>query len=249
MTAKPAEKFRRHDGRGANELRPMRFVPDFVRTADGSCLIEMGGTRVICTACFVPGVPEWRKNSGQGWMTAEYGMLPASTSQRKVRPAVKPDGRSVEIQRLIGRALRSVVDMSKLADNTIYLDCDVLEADGGTRTAAINGAWVALALAAGRGRTLGKCKADLVTGGVAAVSAGIVGGRAVLDLDYREDSGAAVDMNVVMTGDGRFVEVQGTAEHEPFGDSQLAGMLALARKGIRDILRHQELTIKADRKK
>lgn len=249
MSGKKAGKSARHDGRRPDELRPLKIVPDFVRTADGSCLVEMGRTRVICTACFVANVPEWRKNSGLGWLTAEYGMLPASTTSRKSRPGAKPDGRSVEIQRLIGRALRGVVDMSKMADNTLYLDCDVLEADGGTRTAAINGAYVALALAAKRGKSLGRCSAGLVTGAVAAVSAGVVAGRPVLDLDYKEDSGADVDMNVVMTDDGRFVEVQGTAEHEPFGERQLAGMLALARKGIRQILKIQEKTIKAGRKK
>jgi ribonuclease PH len=226
-------------------MRPVKITPGFVRSADGSCLIEMGGTRVICTASIVEGVPRWRENSALGWVTAEYGMLPASTSQRKARPEGRPDGRSVEIQRLIGRVLRSVVRLERLGRNTIYLDCDVLEADGGTRTAAVNGAWVALAVAVAKGRAAGRWGAGVLKGGVAAVSVGIVAGQAMLDLNYQEDSTADVDMNVAMTSAGQYVEVQGSSEQEPFGAGELAAMLGLARKGIRQVLRCQRTVVRA----
>lgn len=233
----------RHDGRKAGELRPVRITPDFVRSADGSCLIEVGGTRVICTASFTSSVPKWREKSGLGWLTAEYGMLPASTGQRKKRPIMKPDSRGVEIQRMIGRVLRSVMRFDRLGANTVHLDCDVLEADGGTRTAAITGAQVALARAIAKSAAGGLCDARAIRGCVAAVSVGIVDGRAVLDLDYAEDSAAQVDMNVAMTAAGKFVEIQGTAEGAPFDADQLQDMLSLAKRGIRKLLRLQREAI------
>ena len=235
----------RHDGRRADELRPVRIVPDFVGSADGSCLIEMGGTRVICTASLSAGVPEWREASGEGWMTAEYGMLPASTGSRKARSVLKPDGRSVEIGRLIGRVLRTVVRLENLGKNTLFIDCDVLEADGGTRTAAITGAYVAIRRAVAKASAAGRCKPSAVSGQVAAVSVGMVEGKALLDLDYFEDSRAEVDMNIAMTGDGRFVEVQGTSEKQPFDASQMAKMIELARRGVARLLRAQKRAINA----
>jgi ribonuclease PH len=231
--------FKRHDGRRANQLRPARLIPGFVRTADGSCLIELGGTRVICTASFARGLPPWREGTGQGWVTAEYGMLPASTASRKPRPLQRPDSRSVEIQRLIGRALRAVVRPDRLGENTVTIDCDVLEADGGTRTASITGAYVALALAFKARCPEGSSPASILDGAVAAVSVGLLDGTAVLDLDYQEDAAAAVDMNVAMTSRGRFVEVQATGEHGAFDERRLHEMLRLARTGIRQLLRLQ----------
>jgi len=228
------------DGRRADELRAVRITPGFVRKADGSCLIEMGSTRVICTASLSPGVPEWRAGKGLGWMTAEYGMLPASTGSRKARPGLKPDGRGVEIQRLIGRVLRTVVDLSALGENTLTLDCDVLEADGGTRTAAITGAYVALSLAVSKAATAGLCGRGAVRGQVAAVSVGLVAGRALLDLDYAEDSAADVDMNVAMLNNGSFVEIQGSSEKTAFDDRQLTALLTLAKKGIKRLLIEQK---------
>lgn len=234
---------KRNDGRRANELRPVKITPGFVGSADGSCLIEAGGTRVICTASFVAGVDKWRKGSGLGWVTAEYGMLPAAGGPRKARPIAKLDGRSVEIQRLIGRVIRGVMLFEKLGENTIYLDCDVLEADGGTRTAAINGAYVALCLALEHGRAAGLCQGGAVAAAVAAVSVGIVDGNVLLDLDYSEDSRAEVDMNVAMRAGGKFVEVQGSAEHKCFDRPQLDRMLRLAGSGIRRILQIQRQAI------
>ena len=223
--------------------------PGFVRSADGSCLIELGRTRVICTASFAPGVPRWRSETGLGWVTAEYGMLPASTGSRKARPLARSDGRSVEIQRLIGRTLRSVVRFDRLGENTITLDCDVLEADGGTRTAAITGAYVALALAADKARKARLCKAGVVASAVAAVSVGIVAGRRLLDLCYAEDAAADVDMNVAMTRSGKFVEVQATSEAAPFDGEQLQAMLRLARGGIRKLLSAQRAAIDKGKRK
>lgn len=234
---------KRHDGRRAAQMRPVRMTPDFMGKADGSCLIEMGATRVICTASFVPGVPAWLKGQGKGWVTAEYGMLPASGGARKSRPAAKPDGRSVEIQRLIGRVARGAIDMKKLGENTVYLDCDVLEADGGTRTAAITGSYVALALALNRAAAAGQCIRGALTGQVAAISVGVVDGQAVLDLDYPEDSAAEVDMNVAMLRSGRFVEVQASAEREAFGLAALRRMLTLAGQGIRKLFPLQKQAI------
>ena len=233
-------KAKRHDGRRAGELRPVTITPGFVPSADGSCLIETGNTRVICTASFCPGVPKWREKSGLGWVTAEYGMLPASTANRKRRPIGRPDSRSVEIQRTIGRVLRNVVRFERLGENTIVLDCDVLEADGGTRTAAITGAYVALALAAERAAKTGLCQAGALRGAVAAVSVGLLEGRPILDLDYLEDSAAEVDMNVAMTGAGKFVEIQGSGEREAFDAEQLDKMLQLANRGIRKLLKLQK---------
>jgi ribonuclease PH len=228
--------------RPADGLRPTTIEPGFMRTATGSALISMGETRVICTASHQEGVPRWLAGSGRGWVTAEYGMLPASTGERKQRDVSKgrPDGRTVEIQRLIGRSLRGVVDFEALAENTIYVDCDVLQADGGTRCASITGAWVALALACARLRAEGRIERDPLTGSVAAVSCGIVGGIPLLDLDYTEDSTAEVDANVVMTGDGGLVEVQATAERTPLSRAHLDELLALAAAGIerlRDVQR------------
>ncbi|MBS3821542.1 MAG: ribonuclease PH [Planctomycetes bacterium] len=233
----------RVDGRRANELRPVNIIPDFVGTADGSCLIEVGGTRVICTASITPGVPTWREASGLGWVTAEYGMLPASTGRRKKRPLGKPDSRGVEIQRLIGRVLRGVVRFNQIADMTISLDCDVLEADGGTRTAAITGAYVALARAVNVGRSDGRFSGTVLSGQVAAVSVGMVDGRAVLDLCYAEDSAAEVDMNLAMTASGKFVDIQGTSEGAPFSGDDLQTMLRLGRRGIRELLAAQKKII------
>jgi ribonuclease PH len=224
----------RHDGRRPDELRPLTIEPGFVRSATGSALIEAGGTRVICTASAVEDVPRWMAGSGRGWVTAEYGMLPASTGDRKPRDISKgrADGRTVEIQRLIGRALRGVVDFAALGERTIYIDCDVLEADGGTRCAAITGGFVALKLALDRLVGESKLSAVPLTQSVAAVSCGIVNGNALLDLDYVEDSSADVDMNVVMTGDGGLVEVQATAERTPLSRASLDELLALAGVGI-----------------
>ena len=223
--------------RAADELRPTAIEPGFVRTATGSALITMGETRVICTASHQVGVPKWRSGSGRGWVTAEYGMLPASTGERKQRDVTRgrQDGRTVEIQRLIGRSVRGVVDFEALGENTIYLDCDVLQADGGTRCAAITGAYVALALACERLRKTGHVTRTPLTGSVAAVSSGVVGGVPVLDLDYAEDSTAEVDANVVMTGDGGLVEVQATAERTPLSRAHLDDLLGLAEKGIQEL--------------
>ncbi len=237
-------KSKRHDGRRAGELRPIKITPDFVGSADGSCLIEMGGTRVICTASFSDGTPPWRAGSGLGWVTAEYGMLPASTGSRKPRPGLKPDSRSIEIQRLIGRVLRNVVRFDRLGPNTISLDCDVLEADGGTRTASINGAYVAMAIAVKKMADKGLCKTNTIVGSVGAISVGIVDGAAVCDLDYIEDSSAEVDMNVAMLAGGKYVEIQGSAERAAFDSAQLNQMLALAGAGIRKIFRYQRNVIK-----
>ena len=224
----------RSHGRAPDELRPMSIEPGFVRTATGSALISMGETRVICTASVQESVPCWLAGGGRGWVTAEYGMLPASTGERKQRDVSRgrPDGRTVEIQRLIGRALRGVVDFEALGERTIYVDCDVLQADGGTRCASITGGLVALRLAVARLLELGLLERLPLTGTVAAVSCGIVGATPLLDLDYAEDSTAEVDANVVMTGDGGLVEVQATAERTPLSRAHLDELLALAAGGI-----------------
>ena len=226
----------RSDGRAAAELRPVAIEPGFVRTATGSALISAGGTRVICTASAVNDVPRWMKGQGRGWVT-EYSMLPASTGERNQRDVARgrPDGRTVEIQRLIGRSIRGVVDFAGLGERTIYLDCDVLEADGGTRCAAVTGAYVALHLALSRLVSEGALQAVPLTQSVAAVSCGIVGGVPLLDLDYSEDSTAEVDANVVMTGDGGLVEVQATAERTPLSRASLDELLALAAGGIEQL--------------
>ena len=232
--AKPSD---RRDGRSADELRPLTFEPGYMRTATGSALISMGGTRVICTASVEESVPKWMAGKGRGWVTAEYGMLPASTGDRKQRDVSKgrADGRTVEIQRLIGRSLRGVVDFAALGERTVWIDCDVLEADGGTRTAAISGGYVALQLALNTLIEKGKLERLPLTGSIAAVSCGVVDGRALLDLDYSEDSTAEVDANVVMTGDGGLVEVQATAERTPLSRASLDELLALAAGGIEQI--------------
>jgi ribonuclease PH len=224
-------------GRAADGLRPVEIEPGFMRTATGSALISVGETRVICTASAQESVPRWLIGKGRGWVTAEYGMLPASTGERKQRDSARgrPDGRTVEIQRLIGRALRSICDFKALGERTLWLDCDVLQADGGTRCAAISGAYVAAKRALDR---FGLSRAFVDS--VAAVSVGVVGGVALLDLDYAEDSNADTDMNVVMTGDGRLIEVQATAEKDPFTRATLDDLLALAETGIAQIGEIQE---------
>jgi ribonuclease PH len=228
--------------RAPDALRPTTIEPGFVRTATGSALISVGETRVICTASAEESVPRWMAGRGDGWVTAEYGMLPASTGARKQRDVTRgrQDGRTVEIQRLIGRSLRGVIDFSALGERTLYLDCDVLQADGGTRCASITGAYVALELACARLRAEGLLERSPLTGSVAAVSCGIVGGAALLDLDYFEDSSAEVDANVVMTGDGGLVEVQATAERTPLSRAHLDELLALAAKGIVELRIAQE---------
>jgi ribonuclease PH len=233
--------------RSASELRPVEIEPGFVRTATGSALISMGETRVICTASAQEGVPRWMTGKGRGWLTAEYGMLPASTGDRKARDISKGrlDGRSVEIQRLIGRSLRAVIDLNALGERTIYLDCDVLQADGGTRCASITGAYVALALACARLQSKEKIERSPLTGSIAAVSCGIVDGAALLDLDYGEDSNAEVDANVVMTGEGGLVEVQATAERTPLSRASLDELLALAAAGIDELRAAQQRVLGA----
>jgi ribonuclease PH len=223
--------------RAADQLRPTSCVVDFVPPASGSALISVGRTQVICTASVDSGVPRWMSGRGRGWVTAEYGMLPASTGSRKPRDITRlhPDGRSVEIQRLIGRALRGVVDFVALGERTVYLDCDVLVADGGTRCAAITGAYVAFARAMARLLADGELERSPVAGSVAAISCGIVDGVALLDLDYSEDSVAEVDANVVMTADGGLVEVQATAERTPLSRAHLDDLLALAALGIAEL--------------
>jgi ribonuclease PH len=219
------------EGRRPDELRPVEIVTEFVEQATGSALISFGATRVLCTASVEEGVPRWLAGTGRGWLTAEYGMLPGSTGQRTQREASagKQKGRTVEIQRLLGRSLRAVYDLETLGEHTVWIDCDVIQADGGTRTAAISGAWVALTVAA-RKSALPE-PADLV----GAVSVGLVEGEPRLDLDYAEDSAADVDMNVVMTGGGRLIEVQATAERAPFGRDELNALVDLAAGGIREI--------------
>ena len=235
----------RNDGRARDdELRRLDLAPDFIELANGSVLFSQGRTRVLCTATVEEGVPRWLSRSGRGWMTAEYSLLPASTGERTQREATrgKQGGRTVEIQRLIGRALRSVCDFGALGERTLWLDCDVLQADGGTRCAAISGAYVAARRALDR---FGLSKA--LTGPVAAVSVGIVDGRPLLDLDYSEDSTAETDMNVVMTADGRLVEVQATAEQDPFTRELLDDLLDLAAAGIDEIMAAQDEAIAAVR--
>jgi ribonuclease PH len=224
-------------GRASDETRPLACLPDFVPPATGSALISVGRTQVICTASVENGVPRWLQGKGRGWLTAEYGMLPASTGRRKPRDSTRlhPDGRSVEIQRLIGRALRAVVDFEALGERTVHLDCDVLVADGGTRCAAISGAYVAFARAMGVLLEDGQLERSPVAGSVGAISCGIVGGVPLLDLDYSEDSVAEVDANVVMTGDGGLVEVQATAEGTPLSRTHLDELLVLAASGIAEI--------------
>ena len=224
----------RHDNRAPDSLRPVTIRRGYTKHAEGSVLIEFGDTKVLCTASVLDKVPPHKKGSGEGWVTAEYGMLPRSTHTRSDREAArgKQSGRTQEIQRLIGRALRSVVDLSKLGERTIQIDCDVIQADGGTRTASITGAYVALADAVAWLHAQGKITQSPIIDSVAAISVGVVGGVPMLDLDYNEDSNCDTDMNVVMTGKGGFVEIQGTAEGVPFSSEELNALLALAQKGI-----------------
>ena len=234
----------RPDGRACDQIRPVSFTPNFAPHATGSVLVASGNTRVICSAMIEEGVPQWMKAQRVpgGWLTAEYSMLPYSTTPRKARDSSKGkvDGRSVEIQRLIGRSLRAVIDLDALGARTLWVDCDVLQADGGTRTAAITGACVAVELAARRLQAAGRMKASPLRKFAAAVSVGVVGGVPVLDLNYEEDKDAAVDMNVVMTDDGQFVEVQGAGEESTFSHEQFLAMLELGRKGIADLLAAQQ---------
>ena len=227
----------RRDGRKPHELRRMKIIRNYISHAEGSACVEMGKTRVICTATLEFKVPQFLRGSGRGWVTAEYGMLPRSTQERMNRESVsgRQGGRTLEIQRLIGRSLRAVTDLEALKEYTIWMDCDVIEADGGTRTAAINGAYVALYDAFRRMVEEKRLAEVPLTGSVAAMSVGIVGGVPLLDLDFQEDSGAEVDMNVVMTGSGDMVELQGTAEKRAFSREELEAMLELARKGIEKV--------------
>jgi ribonuclease PH len=236
----------RHDGRSPDELRPLRFERHYTRAVPGSVLASCGDTRVLCTASYADGVPPFLQGRGQGWLTAEYSMLPSSTSQRKARDrGGRIDGRSVEIQRLIGRSLRGVVDLAKLTERTLWVDCDVLQADGGTRTTAINGAWVALVdllTHMDRKRLL---RAWPLATQLAAVSVGMVDGEPLCDLAYSEDSRAEVDLNLVMTGDDRFIEIQGAAEGAPFSPESLTSMLALGTVAVRRILAAQDAALQA----
>src|SRR6476469_9325073 len=239
--------FVRTDGRAANELRPVKITPGFLPYAEGSVLIEMGETRVICSASIDERVPPFLRNSGQGWITAEYSMLPRATQQRTSRETGRggPSGRTHEIQRLIGRSIRAAANMRLFGERTITLDCDVLQADGGTRTAAITGAYVAFALAVNRLLKAGKIQRNIITNEVAAISVGVVEDTPLLDLKYDEDSRAEVDMNIVCTGDGRFIEVQGTAEREPFSRAQMDSLLALATDGLATLIARQREIIGA----
>jgi len=235
----------RTDGRAYDELRPVKITPGYLPYAEGSVLIEMGLTRVVCSASVDERVPQFLRNTGQGWITAEYSMLPRATQQRTPREVRRgaPSGRTHEIQRLIGRSLRVAADMRHLGERTITLDCDVIQADGGTRTAAITGAYVAFALAVNALMKTRKIQRNIITNEVAAISVGIVGNTPLLDLKYDEDSRAEVDMNVVCTGDGRFIELQGTAEREPFTREQMESLMALATSGIRSLIALQREAI------
>jgi ribonuclease PH len=232
----------RTDGRKPRQLRPLTITPDYIKTADGSVLIEVGETKVICTVKLEERVPQFLRNSGKGWITAEYGMLPGSSQVRIGREASrgKIGGRTHEIQRLIGRSLRAIADLKRLGEKTIWIDCDVIQADGGTRTASITGAYVALREAVAAWLTKGILTADPIKDSVAAVSVGIIDGKVLLDLSYQEDSRADVDMNFVMTGSGKFVEVQGTAESAPFTGKQMERMTEMAQEGIRELIKAQK---------
>jgi ribonuclease PH len=237
--------FYRSDNRTPDQLRPVNFTADFISTAEGSVLVEIGNTRVICTASVEESVPQFLRNSGKGWVTSEYGMLPRATLTRTARDATRgrPSGRSQEIQRLIGRSLRAITDLSRLGERTIWIDCDVIQADGGTRTASITGAFVALGLALQKLVEAGTLSAAPVRDFVAATSVGIVDGEILLDLCYEEDSRAEVDVNFVMTGAGKIVEVQATAEQHPFDEQQLKKMMDLARKGIESLVNKQRTVL------
>src|ERR1700723_3584513 len=237
----------RSDNRSPDQLRPVNIVPDFISTAEGSALIEMGNTRVICSASIEETVPPFLRNSGKGWISGEYGMLPRATLTRSARESAKgkQSGRTQEIQRLIGRSLRAVADLQRMGERTIWIDCDVIQADGGTRTAAITGAFVALGLALQRLIDAGTLTAAPIKDFVAAISVGIVDGEILLDLCYEEDSRADVDMNFVMTAGHKFVEVQATAEHQVFDEPQLAKMIAYARQGVQSLIAKQQAVLQA----
>lgn len=237
----------RSDGRSPDQIRPVKITPDFISQAEGSVLIELGKTRVICTASVDDGVPAFLKGTGKGWVTSEYGMLPRATEERTPREASrgKQTGRTLEIQRLIGRSLRAITDQEALGEKTVWIDCDVIEADGGTRTASITGAFVALALAMERLVAAGMLKTSPLIDTVAATSVGIVNDASLLDLCYEEDSRAEVDMNVVMTGRGDFVEIQATAEGRPFTGGEMQDLLALAAAGIRRLGEEQRAVLPA----
>jgi len=228
----------RPSGREASQMRELRFIPDFTKHAEGSVLASFGDTQVLCTASIEERVPAWMRNKGRGWVTGEYGMLPRATHTRSGREATrgKQGGRTLEIQRLIGRSLRAVTDLEALGERSVMLDCDVIQADGGTRTASISGAYVALAIALQRLGSAGRLRKSPLHGQVAAISVGIYHGVPVLDLDYAEDSEAETDMNIVMNDAGRFIEVQGTAEGHAFTDDEFSAMIGLARGGIKDII-------------
>lgn len=235
----------RHDGRAENQLRSIEIVPNYLKNPLGSALIHVGETRVLCTACVDERVPPFLSGAGEGWITAEYAMIPAATNTRNQREVSRgrPSGRTMEIQRLIGRALRSVLDRRALGERTVWVDCEVLQADGGTRCASITGAFVAVCEALKKLQNEGKIVKPVLSGTIAAVSVGIVEGKAVLDLDYIEDSAADVDMNIVRTHDGRYVELQGTAETTPFDRGQLDQLLALADSGIDELEKIQREVI------
>lgn len=230
----------RHSQRQFDEIRKVEIIPNFNPYAEGSCLIKCGGTHVICTASVQDKVPAWLKGQNRGWITAEYGMLPRSTQVRVPRETTKPSGRTQEIQRLVGRALRSVVDLEKLKDMSFCIDCDVVQADGGTRTASITGGFVALYLAIEKLRKEGKLLANPIREFVAAISCGIHNGEEILDVDYLEDSSAQADMNFVLTESGKIVEIQGTAEEKPFDEAQYAKLFGLAKKGIAELIVKQK---------
>lgn len=236
----------RQSGRKNNELRKVKITKDYIKYAEGSCLIEFGNTKVIATASVENSVPPFLKGKGQGWVTAEYGMIPRSCKTRVPREAAKGKlgGRTHEIQRLIGRSMRAVVDMGKIGERTVWMDCDVIQADGGTRCASITGSFVALVLALERLKNDGILSEIPVSDYVAAVSVGMLDGKPVLDLDYEEDSGADVDMNIVMTGSGHFIEVQGTAEKEPFAKADMEKLLALAKEGIDSLIVAEKRALK-----
>src|SRR5580698_4095991 len=235
----------RIDQREPNQLRPLKITPEYLLTAEGSVLIEAGNTRVLCAASIEETVPGFLRGSGKGWVTAEYSMLPRATATRTAREVAKgrPSGRTHEIQRLIGRSLRSVIDLSILGERSIVLDCDVLQADGGTRVASITGAYVALALAVKQMQKYKAIAKSPLIGAVAAISVGMLNGDAILDLCYEEDSRADVDANVVMTDDGRFIEFQATAEHKSFDDEQMSHMTGLARKGVAELIAIQKAAV------
>jgi ribonuclease PH len=236
--------YSRIDSRAVDQIRQTKITPNFLPHAEGSALIEVGGTKVICAASVEEKVPMFMRNQGKGWVTAEYSMLPRATHTRTQREIQRPSGRTQEIQRLIGRSLRTIVDMSALGERTITVDCDVMQADGGTRTASITGAYVALALALKKLEQDRKIKKNPLLSEVAAISVGMVAGTPLLDLKYEEDSIAEVDMNVVCTGQGKFIELQGTAEREPFNREQMDQMLALAEKGIQLLFTIQRYALK-----